>query len=534
MDIARQSTQFAASEMRALNYCRLYLDVTTVADITTEPGTNIIDDLEWGEAVFPHRNRHHRAHQTKPALFFWTYWQKFLRLISDRRGRLHTPLEKWLAPGSDLRREWTAYYDSKYHKIFRRNHDDYYQYDVFDTRCINGAKTIWEPSNSSVPIRLLETSQDCWELKVSAHSIVQHPAIHPFTSFKAYILSLPNWEREILMHVKLHTTPIHIMELLSQTPLSDSESVDSQQTNATKTKGILTSDGSDKDANMTFGWALSTGKGTRLATCSGPAHGKSSSHRAEATGMLSGTSFIHRLSQYSGLSPDKLDLFSDNKGLITRIHARRQYSKNHPNATLAPDWDLVEQIHRTMEDIKQHNQNFSPTITHVKGHQDDHTLYAALPLEAQLNVDADAAAGAFHTHAQYKGSQAAPLLPTTKAQLYIGEHTITSQYRRAIRHAAAINEFWLQSQYIHQWTPGIFGLINQEHIRSSVRANCHQHTFIFKWMHHLLPTQEYKNKWDFCTTGCPRCNEVDDQQHFLRCTAAPVATWRTALLSSLR
>jgi hypothetical protein len=53
-------------------------------------------------------------------------------------------------------------------------------------------------------------------------------------------------------------------------------------------------------------------------------------------------------------------------------------------------------------------------------------------------------------------------------------------------------------------------------------------------MHHLLPTQEYKNNWDFCTTECPRCNEVDDQQHFLRCKAPPVATWRTSLLSSLR
>jgi hypothetical protein len=147
--------------MRALNYCRLYLDVTTVADITTKPGTNIIDDLEWGEAVFPHRNRHHRAHQTQPALFFWTYWQKFPPTTHLRPPRSIThSLRKMASPRIDLRQEWTAYYDSKYHKIFRRNHDDYYQYDVFDTRCINGVNTIWEPSNSSVPIRLLETSHD--------------------------------------------------------------------------------------------------------------------------------------------------------------------------------------------------------------------------------------------------------------------------------------------------------------------------------------------------------------------------------------
>jgi hypothetical protein len=64
--------------------------------------------------------------------------------------------------------------------------------------------------------------------------------------------------------------------------------------------------------------------------------------------------------------------------------------------------------------------------------------------------------------------------------------------------------------------------------------SCHQHKCIFKWRHHLLPTQEYKNKWDFCNKQCPRCTEDDDQQHFLRCQAPPVAKWRTSLLSSLR
>jgi hypothetical protein len=30
-----------------------------------------------------------------------------------------------------------------------------------------------------------------------------------------------------------------------------------------------------------------------------------------------------------------------------------------------------------------------PSFAHIKGHQDDHTAYADLLLEAQLNVDAD-------------------------------------------------------------------------------------------------------------------------------------------------
>jgi hypothetical protein len=57
MDTAQQSNQFTASELRSLNYCRLSLDVTTVADITNVAGTSIIPDLAWGEAVLPHRKQ---------------------------------------------------------------------------------------------------------------------------------------------------------------------------------------------------------------------------------------------------------------------------------------------------------------------------------------------------------------------------------------------------------------------------------------------------------------------------------------------
>jgi hypothetical protein len=68
----------------------------------------------------------------------------------------------------------------------------------------------------------------------------------------------------------------------------------------------------------------------------------------------------------------------------------------------------VEQIHSTLEETKVLFPAFSTHITHVKGHQDDHTPYNELPLEAQLNVDAH------HYHAKYQGSKAAPLLPETK------------------------------------------------------------------------------------------------------------------------
>jgi hypothetical protein len=45
-----------------------------------------------------------------------------------------------------------------------------------------------------------------------------------------------------------------------------------------------------------------------------------------------------------------------------------------------------------------------PTLEHVKGHQDDHTTYVDLSLDAQLNVDAEVAAGFYqhHTYPKYQ------------------------------------------------------------------------------------------------------------------------------------
>jgi hypothetical protein len=60
----------------------------------------------------------------------------------------------------------------------------------------------------------------------------------------------------------------------------------------------MVSDGSELAQHMTFGWALCLTDGTRLALCSGPAFGKGSSHRAKATGMLSGARFLYHLTQY--------------------------------------------------------------------------------------------------------------------------------------------------------------------------------------------------------------------------------------------
>jgi hypothetical protein len=176
------------------------------------------------------------------------------------------------------------------------------------------------------------------------------------------------------------------------------------------------SDGSVKFlTHGSFGWSVSLPNGRRLATCSGPVYGaKPSSYRAEGYGMLSLLRFFIRLFEYCDTPHDTAGVIvCDNLLLINKVIAYQSpfptaalldedwtpfdslptlLSNTSPSATLAPDWDVLNEIHHSLHDL-----NFRPTFQHIKGHQDRDTPYDNLPLLAQLNVDADTAAGHFQS-----------------------------------------------------------------------------------------------------------------------------------------
>jgi RIO-like serine/threonine protein kinase len=108
----------------------------------------------------------------------------------------------------------------------------------------------------------------------------------------------------------------------------------------------------------------------------GPAQGmKPSSYQAEGYGMLSLLRFIIRLFKYYGTEPRCLQLYSDNLALIHRIDQQMRRHTWYPNDTISSDWDILQAIVSTLRKFHE-----PPLISHVKGHQDDTTAYALLPL----------------------------------------------------------------------------------------------------------------------------------------------------------
>jgi hypothetical protein len=267
----------------------------------------------------------------------------------------------------------------------------------------------------------------------------------------------------------------------------------------------MVSDGSELSQKMTFGWVLCTASGIRLAICSGPAFGTGSSHRAEGTGMLSVARFLYHLSQYCNTTiHNPLVYTSDNLGLITCINQRLQYDNCFSNAYLVPDWDFTEAIYANIQHL-----TITPIFQHVMGHQDDTKAYSQLSLPAQLNVDADKAAGAFHWSHASTIQEKVPILPTTKAHFNIGNAIVTGHYKLHIRKAASQADFFAQCQGIHKWDLSTFQKVNFTLFRTAVRNSCDLHKFLFKFTHQLLPSQDQKSKWGASSGDCPTCHDTD-------------------------
>jgi hypothetical protein len=95
---------------------------------------------------------------------------------------------------------------------------------------------------------------------------------------------------------------------------------------------------------------------------------------------------------------------TDNQGLLTRVTTSLPFDDPFPNTTLQADWDVTNKIVHSIRQLG---------IT-----QDDSIYYAALPLNAQLNVDANAEAGTYqHTYPVQR--PLIPRLPSNRAQLNI-------------------------------------------------------------------------------------------------------------------
>ena len=97
MDILVASTKFSTKRMQRLNYCRLFLQVTLLSEITNTAGTHLLSDFWCGLGPRPSPSLCRYPRQGCPSSLVWSEWRAAIRkaFCHPRSTRLRIPLGRW-------------------------------------------------------------------------------------------------------------------------------------------------------------------------------------------------------------------------------------------------------------------------------------------------------------------------------------------------------------------------------------------------------------------------------------------------------
>jgi hypothetical protein len=278
---------------------------------------------------------------------------------------------------------------------------------------------------------------------------------------------------------------------------------------------------------MLFGWIIATPDGRQLAAGCGPCQGRGNSLRSEGAGMLAATLFMALISHHMK-HKIKAKCTSDNKELIRRLTEHKQYDEPYLNATLASEYDIIEEIYET---CKLYNINAS--YHWVRGHQDRTTTYKDLSLEAQLYVDADWCAGKYQDESD-KYLSRCNILPSCPAMLSIRDISVTSNYKKQLIRA------YTEPRYIEYlpnrfgWSDTIIGTIAWKCLALAARR-INRSVLMTKVCNDLLPTAETLKRYQYQNSDrYILCDKVETRDHMIQCKAESQCRWRISLSTSMR
>jgi hypothetical protein len=199
--------------------------------------------------------------------------------------------------------------------------------------------------------------------------------------------------------------------------------------------------------------------------------------------MASGLLFLRAIQQHFQIAwsiPHGNKLICDNEGLLVRIEKTLSWSYLQPNATLSSEWDVKPVILETYRAL-----GWKFAFQHVRSHQDDSVSAATLPLDVQLNIEADRLATDYLSTSEYAGN--ASLFPSAKCQLLINGDTISRQLPRAIRFQAGALPLQNYLKERNHWSQPTIDSVNWPAHGAAHSFHREQRCFLIKFGHRHLP-----------------------------------------------
>ena len=519
MDMATSDHTCTKTDIRRINYCRLYLGVTWLSEICDPTGHFILQEFLSGDRpLWAFRPTRLQVHQQRPGTVSWQIFRKFLKRHTLSGFRIHHP-GTWVAPISEG--TWDSYYDSD--QLYVRIDTKWFQChrDAQADDFSRLVPTQWLPTSQSRPALVAEVSAGQYHLFRKSHvralPVQSNRYQSPQSSlsggtFHEYVAAVIPEAFDVLGNFTMRTT----IDVILTTMMSNSSI-------------LAVSDGSVIDFCMSFGWVVGTTKGQTLISSLGPAYGHGTSHRAEATGIRSVSKFLATLLQYYRVQCPSVRFIADNEAIINTCTKRQEYDKPYANVTLQSDYDLVEEI---MTNISE--SGVVASFEWIQSHQDATSSITDLPWEARFNIEADKLASEYQRrHKQYR-PRVIPN-PTNHAILNIRGCSVTAQYKETIQRAATEPAYIQYLQKKFRWSDRILSLVDWDIIPLTITKLGGTSPTVVKIMNGLLPTNSalvrIKQRED---PYCPLCGEVEDEEHIYRCSHQTRIEWKRKTISTIR
>jgi hypothetical protein len=506
--------------------CRLYLGVTTLADISTSNGRRL---CEWAiNGNQPHRTPTFRfPRQSNPSPTVWNTWKQVLRrcYCTQRDMTLDHPLGLWYR--GCITQVWDSVidphtsllyvYSERKVRIYERRGRSQKQY-----RFLRPHTTASFPLGC-VPITIDHQSG---YLITLGYATITTPTIAP---------------------------PEHIIEmrLLNRGVTSNTpEAIVAQA--IWDGHAIMGTDGSVKDDIATYSWVISTTNDTIGADVKGggflPPTAQYMDHyskRPEAAALFAGLSWIHALlKRYPDTNPEtgptpSLPIPVDNKAVILDVH-RTIDDLTATFHLLHPDYDILQAIRSVIADLPM-----AVDIFHVKSHQDQQKPIEDLHPHAQINVHADHHADAIYAIPPPSTGLFPSWVPGTRAALFHKQSQITKDlpnYLRAAAHAPAMKKYLVHRSQTatgrdSTWDDATFDTIAWQPLGESFKKlSIGQRIQLSKYMNDLLPTAMRLQTFDNRNDGrCFDCHGLwENTNHVLQCCSPTRLATRTAAFTTFR
>jgi hypothetical protein len=193
-------------DTKRINRVRIYLQATTIADITNAEGSKICDYAFGGRhsrtSESPRKSTHEWPRQPRPGPKSWKAWREAIQLTLSTDGKsqkLRHPLGDWIIHQANTRQEWNWYVDTDTGELLAREGIKLHVHKAKDKATqFNNVEhwTIDHLPTTAIPVSAID-----FQVQKIPKEIKYQTAEHQDNNsktFEDYVDTLEDWERNLL------------------------------------------------------------------------------------------------------------------------------------------------------------------------------------------------------------------------------------------------------------------------------------------------------------------------------------------------